>query len=292
MCSSPRASDNSAFGDSPLTMNAAAPASIARPTALGDTHLRGLSAEDAKGRLARDGFNELPRAQHRSFLRIVAEVMREPMLLLLSSAAALYLLLGDVQEALVLCVSVVVVVGVTVHQAVNSERALEALRDLSSPRAAVVRDGNLMRIAARELVLGDVIVLAEGDRMPADACVLACHDLRADESLLTGESMPVGKRPGVPGGSAAEPGTPDSAWLYSSTLIVGGHATAEVTAVGAHTAVGRIGRALGGIQTDRSPMQREVDRAVIIFAVVGLGLCAAVTVLYGAFRGGWVDALL
>ncbi len=262
------------------------------PPAAGGARPNGLSASEARRRLERDGFNELPRAAHRSFLRIVAEVMREPMLLLLSAAAGLYLVLGDVQEALVLCVSVVVVVGVTVHQAGKSERALEALRDLSSPRAAVVRDGNLIRIAARELVLGDVIVLAEGDRMPSDARVLACHDLRADESLLTGESMPVAKRSGVPGESAAEPGTPDSAWLYSSTLIVGGHATAEVTAVGAHTAVGRIGRALGGIQTDRSPMQREVDRAVIVFAVIGLSLCAAVTVLYGAFRGGWVDALL
>jgi len=109
----------------------------------------GLSACEARRRLERDGFNELPRVDHRSFLRIVAEVMREPMFLLLSAAAALYLALGDVQEALVLCASVVVVVGVTVRQAGKSERALEALRDLSSPRAAVVRDGNLARIAAR-----------------------------------------------------------------------------------------------------------------------------------------------
>ena len=125
----------------------------------------GLSATEAKRRLERDGFNELPRADHRSLLGIVVEVMREPMFLLLSAAAALYLLLGDVQEALVLCASVVVVVGVTVRQAGKSERALEALRDLSSPRAAVVRDGILTRIAARELVVGDAIVLGEGDRM-------------------------------------------------------------------------------------------------------------------------------
>src|SRR5678816_1130546 len=106
----------------------------------------GLSASEAKRRLERDGFNELPRVDHRSFFRIVVEVMREPMFLLLSAAAALYLVLGDVQEALVLCASVVAVVGLTVRQAGRSERALEALRDLSSPRAAVIRDGNLTRI--------------------------------------------------------------------------------------------------------------------------------------------------
>jgi Ca2+-transporting ATPase len=270
--------------ESPAPAFVASGAANARPI--------GLSAAEARRRLDRDGFNELPRADHRSLLRIVVEVMREPMFLLLSAAAALYLVLGDVQEALVLCASVVVVVGVTVRQAGKSERALEALRDLSSPRAAVVRDGNLARIAARELVVGDVIVLGEGDRMPADARVLACHDLRADESLLTGESMPVGKRPGIEGESAPEAGTPDSAWLYSSTLVVGGHATAEVTAIGTHTAVGRIGRALGAIVPERSPMQREVDRVVIVFAAIGLGLCGVVTILYLALRGGWVDALL
>jgi Ca2+-transporting ATPase len=262
------------------------------PLAGTDTYPRGLTAAEAKRRLDRDGLNELPRSGRRSLFAIIVEVMREPMFLLLSAAAILYLLLGDVPQALVLCASVLIVIAVTVHQAGKSERALEALRDLSSPRAAVIRDGELVRIAARELVVGDIVMLGEGDRMPADARVLACHDLRADESLLTGESMSVRKRISSGAERTADPGTADSAWLYSGTLIVGGHATAEVSAIGAQTAVGRIGRALGEMAVERSPMQHEVDRAVIVFAVIGLGLCTAVTGMYLAFRGGWVDALL
>jgi len=274
-------------------VNVCAPEPGQVATAAAETsHPQGLTAQEAERRLNRDGFNELPRNGHRSLFDIVLEVMREPMFLLLAAAAVLYLVLGDVPQALVLCASVFVVVGVTVHQAGKSERALEALQDLSSPRAAVIRDGELLRIAARELVVGDTIMLGEGDRMPADARVLACHDLRTDESLLTGESMPVRKRVSTGNESTPDPGTPDSAWLYSGTLIVGGHATAQVTAVGAHSAVGRIGGALGKIAVEKSPMQHEIDRAVVAFALIGLGLCGAVTGLYLAFRGGWVDALL
>jgi Ca2+-transporting ATPase len=252
----------------------------------------GLSSAEAQQRLARDGANELPRSGRHTLWERILELLREPMLLLLVSAAALYLILGDIGEALVLCASVVVVLGISLFQSGKSERALEALRDLSSPRAAVVRDGALVRLPGRELVVGDIVVLGEGDRVPADLRVLDCHDLRTDESLLTGESLPVDKRAAGSETNIAAPGTPDSGWLYSGTLMVAGHATAEVVATGGGTAMGRIGKTLASVSQERSPLQHEVDRAVIAFAAIGLAMCVAVAALYFAFRGGLVDALL
>src|SRR5512134_2870355 len=153
----------------------------------------GLSAAEAAARLAAEGPNRIPGAARRGTLALAADVVREPMLLLLVAAAALYLVVGDVHEALVLAASIAVVIGITVAQERKAERALEALRDLSSPRALVVRDGQPARIAGGDVVRGDLLILAEGDRVPADARLLEATALSADESLLTGEALPVAK---------------------------------------------------------------------------------------------------
>ena len=112
---------------------------------------------------------------------------------LLLGAGVIYLVLGDLKEALILFLFACTSVGIAVVQEARTERVLESLRDLTSPRALVIRDGVEMRIAGAEVVRGDLIILAEGDRVPADATLLAGHDLMTDESLLTGESAPVRK---------------------------------------------------------------------------------------------------
>ena len=155
--------------------------------------MSGLSEVDAQGRLRSEGFNELPRSDRRTPLRIVLEVLREPMLALLLGGGFIYLLLGDLKEALILLAFAIMSVLITVVQETRTERVLEALRDLTSPRALVIRDGERRRIAGREVVRGDLIVLAEGDRVPADAVLAQAHDLQADELLLTGELVPVRK---------------------------------------------------------------------------------------------------
>ncbi|MBS0441902.1 MAG: ATPase, partial [Proteobacteria bacterium] len=157
----------------------------------------GLSPAEAAARLAAEGPNELAPPQRRTAWRIAFEVAREPMFGLLIAAGLLYLMLGDRGEAAVLLVFVLVTVAITVVQERRSERALEALRDLSSPRALVIRDGQPLRIAGREVVRGDLLVLREGDRVAADATLIEAHDLQADESLLSGESLPVAKQPGA-----------------------------------------------------------------------------------------------
>jgi Ca2+-transporting ATPase len=151
----------------------------------------GLTEAEALERLAEDGYNELPSSKKRSLFLIVLEVVREPMFLLLIACGLLYLILGDMEEALMLLGFVFVVMAITLYQEQKTERALEALRDLSSPRALVIRDGRRQRIAGRDVVRGDIVLVAEGDRVPADAVLLSGRNVQVDESLLTGESVPV-----------------------------------------------------------------------------------------------------
>jgi Ca2+-transporting ATPase len=180
--------------------------------------IRGLSEADAQARLKTEGYNELPRTDRRTPLHIILEVLREPMLALLIGGGLIYLILGDLKEALILLGFATLSVVITVVQETRTERVLEALRDLTSPRALVIRDGERKRIAGREVVRGDVVVLAEGDRVPADAVLIQSHDLQTDESLLTGESVPVRKIAGcnVASSTARRPGGDDLPYMFSA----------------------------------------------------------------------------
>lgn len=238
----------------------------------------GLSHAEAARRLEAEGPNALPAAQRRNALAITLGVLREPMFLLLVAGALIYLLLGDVREALVLVASIAVVIGITVSQERKSERALEALRDLSSPRALVIRDGERLRIAGREVVRCDLIVLSEGDRVPADARVTMANDLVLDESLLTGESLPVEKHVGMP--------------VYSGTLIVKGQGMAQVTATGARTQFGLIGESLTKLEPEKTRLQGEITRIVKAIAASGMAVCAILALYYIMTRGDWLGGVL
>lgn len=237
-----------------------------------------------------EGFNELPKARRRSPLWIILDVLREPMLSLLLAGGVVYLLLGSREEALILLAFACLSVGITVVQEVRTERVLEALRDLTSPRALVIRDGQRQRIAGRDVVRGDVIVLAEGDRVPADADLLTADDLAADESLLTGEAVPVRKLAGP--ATESRPGGEDQQRVYSGSLIVRGTGLARATATGLASEIGRIGASLGQLETETPHLQRQMRRLVIVFAAVGAVVSVAVVVLYGMLRGGWLDGVL
>jgi len=263
-------------------------------TERGETRLRsGLSDAEAAVRLQRDGFNELPAARPRSSIAIAMDVVREPMFMLLVAAGGVYLLLGDPEEAIALLAAVFLIIGITLYQESKTERALDALRDLSSPRALVIRDGVRKRIAAREVVCGDVIVLREGDRVPADALVESSSNLHIDESLLTGESVPVHKRKNPGSGQDRGAATDQaSATVYSGTMVVRGESTARVVAIGNATEIGRIGAALNVLETGRTVLQREVDRVVAVLAAAGLAACFMVGVAYGISRQQWLDGAL
>jgi P-type Ca2+ transporter type 2C len=252
----------------------------------------GLSSAEARSRLDQEGYNELPSTRQRSTFAIAVEVAREPMFLLLIASVAIYLGLGDLREALVLSLSLFVIFGITIFQERKTERALEALRDLSSPRALVIRDGEQQRIAGREVARGDILILTEGDRVPADAVLLACNDLMVDESLLTGESVPVRKVVLNHTQKITRPGGDDLPFVYSGTMLVQGRGVARVLATGVNTEIGKIGKALQALGPDETFLQKRSAIMIRTFAAVGLSLCVVVIVLYGATRGNWMGGFL
>lgn len=256
--------------------------------------IRGLSEADVQAKLKAEGYNELPRPDRRTPLRIILEVLREPMLALLLGGGMIYLVLGDLKEAMILLAFATMSVLITIVQETRTERVLEALRDLTSPRALVIRDGERKRIAGREVVRGDFVVLAEGDRVPADAVLIQSHDLQIDESLLTGESVPVRKiaRDEAALPESRRPGGDDLPYVFSASLIVRGTGIGQVIATGVQSEIGKIGQSLSTLETEPPRLQAQTRRLVKIFAMVGGGVSVLAVVLYGTLRGGWLDAVL
>jgi Ca2+-transporting ATPase len=246
----------------------------------------GLSAAQAAQRLQDDGPNVLPGEQRRGLRAIVRETLQEPMFMLLLAAGALYLVLGDLQEGMILFGLVLVVLALTLYQEGKTEHALAALRDMTSPRARVLRDGQPQRIAGVDVVCGDILLLAEGDRIAADAMLLDGSDVQVDESLLTGESLPVLKLAATDSDDIAQSS------LFSGTLLVGGHGSALVTATGARSEIGRIGAALETLVNERSPLKLQTARLVRVLALIALGASLFMVLAYGGLRGDWLGALL
>ena len=250
---------------------------------------RGLASAEARRRLEQDGPNELPATRQRGALGVLRDVLLEPMFLLLMACGAIYLALGDRGEALMLLGFVLVVIAITYVQKRRSERSLEALRDLSSPRALVVRDGAAVRVAGPDLVVDDVVLLAEGDRVPADLHLVEASNLSIDESLLTGESAPALKQADR---SDAGSGPDLRHQAFSGTLVTQGTGRGLVQATGERSALGRIGASLQAISTESTPVQREMQRIVTLAAAVGLSLAAALAVAWGLMRDDWLHGLL
>ena len=253
----------------------------------------GITSALAARRLREEGPNEIARAEHRTLLQIVREVFREPMFALLAGAGALYLLLGDIGESLILAAFATLSVTITIVQESRSERVLESLRDLTSPRALVIRDGERRRIAGRDVVRDDVVIVSEGDRIPADAVAQKSDDLLVDESLLTGESVPVRKKEA--GGNktiAAAPGGEDTPFLFSGTLVVRGTATAIVHATGQNSEIGKIGLSLRRIDVEPQHLKVQTSRVVRVLFIAGLVISGASTLLYGLGQGKWLEAAL
>lgn len=256
--------------------------------------LLGLSAAEVVRRLREFGPNELPGQEHRSLIGIALEILREPIFLLLLACGLIYFALGDLQEAWILLAFVLFITGIELVQDWRTERSLAALRDLASPRALVIRDGQRLRIAGREVVPGDLMVLAEGDRVAADARLVWSTHLSADESLLTGESIPVRKQclqqPSPP---LPQPGAEAATgWVYAGSLIVQGQGIAEVQATGAETAMGRIGLALETIAVEDTHLQQQSREWVMQLTGVAIAICVCVVLLYGLQRRNWLQGLL
>jgi P-type Ca2+ transporter type 2C len=254
--------------------------------------LRGLSADEAARRLIADGPNSLPDEASKSHVQIVINVLREPMFMMLLAAGTVYLLLGDKAEAIFLLGAVFVVIGLTITQERKTQRALEALRDLSAPRALVIRDGVRLRVPSCEVVVGDILVLREGDRIVADSSLLQ-GNLDVDESSLTGEAVPNNKQLDESEMPLGVPGGDNVSSVFASTVVTKGSGIACVRAIGAQTVVGQIGSSLASTTVVPSNLQRESRIVVRRLASVGFALAAAMVLLSWLWDGkGLLDSLL
>jgi Ca2+-transporting ATPase len=249
----------------------------------------GLTHDEVKALQATHGANVIVSAADSLWLRTARDVLTEPMFLLLLGAAALYSFIGDTPEALTLLAFVVAVVLLTVFQSHRTASVLRALRDLSAPRAQVLRDGRRESVSAAELVPGDIVFVEEGAKVPADGTVTEAHDLSVDESLLTGESVAVGKSPALP---EHNPAGPLSNELFSGSMVVRGQGCMTVTATGSQTQLGRIGMRLADVKEPPSPLQLEIRRFVKRFATAAVLICALLVLAYRWRTDAWIPGLL
>ncbi len=254
--------------------------------------LKGLTHHEVEQKLAREGYNELPSSKPKNVFQIALGVVKEPMFLLLVACGTLYLLLGDLQEGLMLLSFVFVVMGIEFFQEKKTEKALDALKDLASPRALVIRDGETIRIAGRDVVTDDIVVLQEGDRVPADAVVVSCINLSADESLLTGEPVPVSKREWKEDDTTFTPGGDDLPIVYSGSMIVQGNGIVRVVATALNTEIGKIGKALQSVKDEPTQLKREMGTLVKRLAIIGVVMCVLVIVIYTLTRGDLLNGFL
>ena len=253
---------------------------------------KGLSQKEASEILQKEGYNELPSSKPKSVFKIALGVVKEPMFLLLVACGTLYLTLGDIQEGLMLLGFVFVVMGIEFFQEKKTEKALDALKDLASPRALVIRDGETIRISGKEVVKGDIVVLQEGDRVPADALVIKNNNLLADESLLTGESVPVRKKEWSEGDNIPTPGGEDIPVVYSGSMIVQGNGLVRVYATALDTEIGKIGKALDSVREEPTQLKREMGTLVKRLAFIGILLCILVITIYTITRGDLLKGFL
>jgi len=252
-----------------------------------DNPLVGLSNAEAIALRELHGPNTLRAAKSRSLIDVVIGTLREPMYIFLLAAASLYLFVGDLGEGLFLLAGAALSIGLVVFQDARSERALAALRELAEPFAQVVRDGAQQRIPAHDLVPGDIVIIAEGERIPADAVLRQGDVLTVDESALTGESVPVVKQPGpYHSNDATHEHEAQTNALFAGTMLIAGQGLVQVTHTGAKTRIGAIGASLSG-EMERTPLQETTGRLVVVFSVIAVAFCLLVAAAYGFIRGDW-----
>jgi len=255
-------------------------------------YARGLSSAEAAERLNTYGPNELPNPDRRTLLHIVAEIIRQPMFALLLGGLAVYLLLGKLNDAIVLGLFALLSISISIVQEARSERVLQSLGRLASPRALVIRDGVHQRIAGRDVVPDDIVLLAEGDRVPADAILIQSNELLADESLLTGESIPVRKLAATTKMSGHAPGGDDLPFVFAGTLVARGTGVARVVATGLNSEMGKIGQALQTVKMEKPRLQIQLNWLIRDFALAGLAVAGLAVLLFGLLRGSWLEAAL
>jgi Ca2+-transporting ATPase len=243
----------------------------------------GLSGQEASRRLTEYGPNELQAAHRVSPWTLLLEQFKNVLIIILLIATALSAVLGHEIEAIAIAVIVLFAVLLGFAQEYRAERAIDALRQMAAPTADVLRDGQEVEVAAREIVPGDVILLRAGDKIPADARLIEAVNLQIEEAALTGESVPVEKNTAPI--DKAEPALGDRTNIaFAGTAATYGRGKAVVVATGMNTEFGKIARMLQTVETGRTPLQENLDKVGRILALAALVIVAIIVVL-GLLRG-------
>lgn len=230
------------------------------------TRATGLTLSEVHDRQQQYGKNELTSQKKQNFFFKLLHILGEPMFLLLIIAAVIYFILGEPRDGAVMLVFVIGMISIDVIQEWKTDKTLNALRDLSAPHIRVIRDGQEQQIASADLVPGDLMLIQEGVKIPADGTVLACADLCVDESSLTGEAEGVWK---IPTEKAVE--TKDywrKDYCYAGTLVTQGTATVQVARIGAQTEYGKIGTGVAAAPQEDTPLQKQTAKLVKTCAVI------------------------
>ncbi|MBZ4670258.1 MAG: P-type ATPase, translocating [Oscillospiraceae bacterium] len=226
----------------------------------------GLSSEEAKRRQQQYGKNELTPQKKESFLKKVFHILCEPMFLLLIIAAVIYFILGEPRDGATMLIFVVGIISIDVIQEWKTDKTLNALKDLSAPHITVLRDGKEQQIASADLVPGDLMMIYEGIKIPADGIIVRCSDLCVDESSLTGEAEGVWKIAAENAPSADDYWRKD--YCYAGTLVTQGTAMVEVDKIGAKTEYGKIGLGVAAAPHEDTPLQKQIGKLVKTCAVI------------------------
>lgn len=218
--------------------------------------ITGLTAGEVSTSRIANGRNEVIASKH-TFVDILVDLVKDPMLILLVIASVIYFITGNTGDGLFMVAALVIVTGISLFQESRSKRTLEKLRSLTQPLCRVIRDGKTSTIPKEDVVVGDYIIIEEGTSVPADGMIIQSNDFTVNESILTGESLPVEKE------NAA------NRQVFQGTLVVGGLAICQVTAIGMNTALGKIGKTIESIKKEDTPLQKQIGNFVKKMAVAG-----------------------
>lgn len=249
-----------------------------------------LTQKQAEANLEKYGFNELTEGKRKNAFQIFIEQFKDFLVIILIAAAAVSAVLGELESAIVIAVVITINAVLGTVQTIKAENSLAGLKQLSAPHAKVIRDGSLMQIPAREVTVGDEVVIEAGDMIAADGIIISCASLKTDESALTGESLPVEKSAGGVTDSAAL--GDQNGRVFSGSFVTYGRGSFEVTSVGMQTEVGKIAGLIKNAEEKKTPLQKNLDdfgKKLSILILVFCGILFAVNVIRG---GAVADAFL
>ncbi len=241
---------------------------------------KGLTSHQVLESRARHGQNKTDQKKENGFLIAAKSLIKEPMFLLLLAASAIYFISGETGDGIFMVSAIVLVAAISFYQESRSRNAIDALHKLTQPFSKVIRDGEEIEIPSEEIVIGDHMIVREGTSVPADGVVIQSNDFSVNESILTGESLPVSKN------------QDENNQVYQGTTVMGGLAICRVDTIGSNTRLGKIGKSIGQIEEEDTPLQNQIGNFVKKMALIGVIVFLFVWIINFYLSRDFLDSLL